>query len=347
MNLWKQQIGYLHSKDKEELIKSRDWHIFRWEFWAIILLGLISFTLFQIPNWIANSTSSISLRGNIYYNTFVLLFIVATIIFINLFSEIGGLNGKLGITTLTLVPFFIWIFATQGKDSAESIYKFTTQFATALFALMFILAGTFTATYLFKYSMRTNLKWQKSMHKVELIFSLIYRIHIAIINVLIVALIGIAFVNYGWFSLKLVESKGNIKVFNSSSPKMVTYTIISGVIFIIIMLLIGLTREFMSPARSYKRVDEKHLEDEIDKEYIMTKTDKDLVEQTQKDFKNQNLTQVIELFGAKATELSKAEKRALEDKEIEKELLKNMTHEEKTEYKAEQKATQEIDKEEE
>ncbi len=254
---------YKKSDFKTENVNGSTWFIFRWEVFVIIFATLFIVIINQIPNWIISPMKdgsidpifSYPLRDNIIYSSFSIFTTVGIAIFVGIFTEIGRFAGKYGSSIFILVPSFIWLLSDRADNHIVEILQTTMFLGTTIFWSVVGLVGFLGLLMLLKKVLIFNVKLNSTKLKIEMVYNMFVRIIIVLINILIVLLLGIGFINYAIFSLHLADntptqiaaaSANNLHIgpYNLHSEKFTTFIAIIAVVFAILLISIGLIASF-------------------------------------------------------------------------------------------------------
>lgn len=290
MRFLKRTGGYKKSYDVEMVVKSKDWFLYRWEIVVILLLSLLAALLNQIPNWVVEEFNgkidpihSYPLRDNIYYSSFSIFITIGIAIFIGVFTEMGKFAGKYGSAIFVLVPMFVWLLSDRSDNHIDKILDTEKFLGTLIFWSIFSIVILFVIITVIKEIMIANYDAYKSKLRIEFIYNYINRFCVVMVNVLIVLMLGYAFINYGIFSLHLADNSPSdiaadpsIGPYNLRSDSFTLYIAIIAVMFALLMVVIGLAKIFSSEyeeegysikTKIYKRTDMvKHKQKQLIKE---------------------------------------------------------------------------------
>ncbi len=240
---------YSKSEEREKTIIQKKWFIFRFEFMLIIILGFLSILINEIPNWAIDATTKdpilrYPLKDNLIFSTISLSLIIFTAIFIGVYCEMGGFIGKFGASIFILVPSFLWLFSDRSSNLVEDLSTMTVFLSNILFWINLGLLLSFISLVIFRDFCIGNTKSEKKRNKYEIIFNFVYRLHIILINISMVLLLGISFVNYSVFSLHLADIPGQVGKYDLHSEGMTTFITLVAISFALIMIIIGTSKTF-------------------------------------------------------------------------------------------------------
>lgn len=251
---------YKNSYARKTVVETKDWFLFRWEVVVIIALALFAALLNQIPNWVVkefngkiDSIHSYPLRNNIYYSSFSIFITIGISIFIGVFTELGKFAGKYGSAIFVLVPSFVWLLSDRTDNHIENILNTAKFLGTIIFWTIMGIGILFVIMTAVKQVLATFVGAYKSKLRIEFIYNYINRFNIVIINVLIVLMLGYAFINYGIFSLHLANNSPadmaadpNLGPYNLHSESFTIYIALVAVLFALLMVIISLTHILIS-----------------------------------------------------------------------------------------------------
>ena len=249
---------YKKSYARKTVVESKSWFLFQWQVILIIALGFFAALLNQIPNWVIvklngqiDPIHSYPLRNNIIYSSFAIFIIIGISIFIGVFTEMGRFAGKYGSAIFILVPSFVWLLTDRTDNHIENILNTAKLLGNIIFWLLVAMILLFAIMTAIIQIFATFAKAYKTKLRIEFIHNYINRFNILIVNVLIVLMLGYAFINYGIFSLNLANNtptamaaNPNLGPYDLHSESFTIYIALVAVFFALLMVVIGLTHVF-------------------------------------------------------------------------------------------------------
>ena len=234
---------------------------------VIFGLAFIAVLVNEIPNWVVvkdesgliDSVSSYPLRTNLIYSSVSILLTVGIGIFVAVFSQIGGFTGKYGSSLMILVPMFVWLFSDRKDNHISHILETIKFLGSLIFWIVTSLAIIFIIATFARQMIAAITNTSASTVRVEMVFNLLNRFNILIINILIIVTLGYTLVNFAVFTLHLADNTPDqiseaLKVgerigpYNLHSENITTYITLITIMFAIFTVLIGLVKNIKKDA---------------------------------------------------------------------------------------------------